>query len=176
MQSQGGQSGTDERDFLVAAFGIDGELEGTARFPFAKLSGKWLKICEEFLAAHGPVFEAGWSGNLAHIHTRLTSSSGAALVTFSANGKPAASIALASGLSATAELSVLEMFIHSLRRVEAVAAAATADDPFRDILHIKERPVMIVVPWPVAETSDQDHALVRELSTHLAGAFFSRNR
>jgi hypothetical protein len=31
---------------------------------------------------------------------------------------------------------------------------------------------MVAVPWPDKNLTEQDHALVRELSLHLSGAFF----
>jgi|SRR5581483_2269172 len=160
--------------FSVAAFGIDGEVQGIDRWDFEKLSSKWLRICGEYLEHHGASFDASWSGPLAHIQTKFTSASGAALVTFGVKGKLAASVALASGLTPATESSVLKMFVNSLRGVELVAAAAQSPEPFREVLAIEERPLMLVVPWADSEVSEQDQALIRELAIHTAGAFFMR--
>jgi len=160
---------------FVAPFSVDGELEGIDYWEFGKLSSKWLSICDEFLRGNGTSFNAPWSGNLSHIQTKFTASSGAALVTFSVNGRPAASVALASGLSLMAESEVMKMFVSSLRTVAMVSTAAKSAEPFQEVLSIKKRPVMIVVPWPDSTISQQYHALVRELAIHLAAAFFMRD-
>jgi hypothetical protein len=162
--------------FFVAPFGADGEPEGLEYWELGKLSKKWLATCDQYLDLHGTFFDAPWGGNLSQIQTKFTSTSGIALVTFSAHGKPAASIALATGLSPAAEANVIRMFVDSLRRVGLVAAAAASPEPFQKVFAVKERPVMIVVPWPDSTISQQDHALVRELAVHTAGAFFGRIR
>lgn len=162
---------SDGAGFYIAGFGVDGELEGTDFWPFERLSAKWLDICREYLAAYGASFDEPWSGTLSHIRTRFTAVSSAALVTLSTHGRPVASVALASGFARDAELSVLKMFVNSLRGVELVGIAAKSQEPFEQMLEIPERPLMIVVPWASPETSEQDHALVRELSIHMAGAF-----
>lgn len=71
-----------------------------------------------------------------------------------------------------AESTVLDLFIASLRKVEMVRATASSDEPFAEVLRIRERPLLVVVPWPDPEISDPDEALVRKLGVHLAGAFF----
>jgi hypothetical protein len=162
--------------FFVAPFGIDGEPEGLDRWELAKLSAKWLAICEEHLELHGTSFNAPWRGHISHVQMKFTSASGVALVTFFVRGRPAASVALASGLSPTAEADVMRMFVDSLRRVAVVRAAAASQNPFQEAFTVRERPVMIVVPWPDAMISEQDRALVRELAIHTAGAFFARNQ
>lgn len=158
--------------FWIAAFGIDGEFVGKDRWEFEKLSAKWLSICREFLAQHGDSFDASWSNALAHIQTKFTADMGVALATFSAHGRPVVSVVLASGLSPVAESSVLKMFINSLQGVELVGAAVRSQNAFHELLCLPERPAMIVVPWADPEVSEQDEALVRELSLHTAGAYF----
>jgi hypothetical protein len=64
------------------------------------------------------------------------------------------------------------MFVESMRRVPAVRRAAHLGEPFRALHSIRERPLMVAVPWPDKNLTEQDHALVRELSLHLSGAFF----
>jgi hypothetical protein len=172
MQEQGGGVDRRKNGFFIAAFGIDGECEGTDYWDFEKLSSKWLNICEEHLAQHGASFDAPWNGRLSHIQTKFTAASGVALVTLSAYGRLGVSVALASGHSSDAETSVLKMFVNSLRGAQLVNVASQSQEPFQDVLAIKERPVMIVVPWAAPEISEQDHALLRELSIHIAGAFF----
>jgi hypothetical protein len=160
--------------YFIATFGIDGEPVSTGYWSLAKLSAKWLKLCREYLDWHGTAFDEPWSGKLSHIRTKFSAASGVGLVTFSASGIPVVSIVLASGRSPAPETSVLKMFVESLRGVELVRAAAQSDQPFEQALAIKERPLMILVPWAFRETSEEDQALVRELSLHLAGAFFDR--
>ena len=76
--------------FFIAPFAIDGEQQGLGFYGCDKLSKRWLDICGDFLAQHGPSFDATWSGNLSHIRTRTTAASGAALMTFYVHGKVAA--------------------------------------------------------------------------------------
>jgi hypothetical protein len=159
--------------FFIAPFVIDGESEGIDYWEIAKLSGKWLAICADHLEKHGSSFDAPWPGHLSYLSTRLTAASGAALVTFRVHGKLASSVALASGRSPAADAEVLKLFVESLRRVRLVVASAQSLEPFEKMLAIVERPVMVVVPWPDTGISDQDHAVVRELELHTAGAFFS---
>lgn len=161
-----------DRLFHIAAFAVDGNLVGLEAWSSEQLSQKWLISCSEFLDRHGASFDESWSGRLSHIRTKFTAASGTALVTFSANGRVAASVGLASGVSPAAESSVLAMLVDSLRSTHLVRAATRSEEAFRPVLQIVERPLMIVMPWPDDETSDQDHALVQELSIHLAAAFF----
>jgi hypothetical protein len=105
------------RGFYIASFCIDGEPEGLGFWELEKLSGKWLAICDEYLESNGISFDTPWSGNLSHIKTKFTSGSGIALVTFSVNGTPAASVALFSGLSLAAESEVIRVFVDSLGQV-----------------------------------------------------------
>lgn len=158
--------------FHVAAFGMDGDLVGMDRWSFDRLSDKWLAICEEYLRHHGSSFDEPWSGNLSHIRTKLTSVAGTALATFSSHGRIAVSVALASGESPISEKSILEMFVKSLRESQPVRAAARSQVVFQRALDIAERPLMITVPWPDELVSDQEHAVIQELSVHLAAAFF----
>ena len=162
--------------FFVAPYSVDGESQGVEYFELAKLSAKWLSICGEFLDHYGDSFDSPWSGTLSHITTKFTAASGAALVTFRVRERPAVLIALASGLSQAQEDALLKLFVDSLRRLELVRAAAELPDPFQSMLTVKERPLMVVVPWPDDEHSEQDRALVRELAIHTCGAFFNSLR
>jgi hypothetical protein len=158
--------------FHVAAFAGNGELEGVGRWDADTLSPKWLRICGDFLAAHGSRFDAAWPGELAHVRTKFTATAGVALATFKVREKIASSLALSSGRESAAEHTVLDMFVRSLRNVEIVRATARSDDPFDAVLRIRERPLLVIVPWADPEISDPTEALVRKLSVHLAGAFF----
>jgi hypothetical protein len=160
--------------FFIAVFGIDGEPEGFDYWDLSSLSEKWLTLCKEFLEHHGSAFDEAWSGPLSHIATRFTAGSGAALATFRVSGRLVALLALASGHSPQAEHEVVSMFVESLRGLDLIRAATSSPKPFQGMLDIKERPLMIVVPWPDESITDQDHNLVRELGLHTAGAFFAR--
>lgn len=164
----------DQNGFFVAAFAADGHLEGVHRWAAGSLSGKWVELCREYLDYHGDNFVASWSGELARLSTRLTSEQGVALVTFSLDGKAVASILLASGNAVRAEMSVMKLFINSLIGVDQVRLSATTDEPFREMLSMTDRPLMVVIPWADETVDDQEHALVRELSLHLAAAYFAR--
>jgi hypothetical protein len=160
--------------FFIAPFSIDGEQEGLVFRDISKLSSKWLSICSDFLNSHGNSFEAAWSGQLSHIKTRFTVASGVALVTFYIADRIAASIVLSDGSSSSTESKVLQMFVDSILKIKLVQEAATSPTVFHKMLSIKERPLMVVIPWPDADITATDHDLVRELTQHLAGAFFTR--
>jgi hypothetical protein len=162
--------------FFVAPFSVDGEMQGLDVFEPSALSGRWLGLCRDHLERYGSVFDRAWEGNLSHIRTKFTSASGVAFISFYVESRLVASIALGTGRSSSAESEALRMFVISLRRVDLVRVAANSGDPFQKVLMIEERPLMIVVPWPDLGVSDQDHALVRELATHLAGAFFGQTQ
>ena len=158
--------------FFIAPFSVDGECQAIDYWECAELSARWLAVCAEHLARHGASFDAPWNGNLSHISTKMTAVSGAAIVTFKVGGDIAASVVLADGRSPLAESEVLKMFVESVRKVGVSVAAGTSSHPFQRVLSIEERPLMVVVPWPDDAIAEQDHAAVRELSIHLAGAFF----
>jgi hypothetical protein len=160
--------------FFVAPFAIDGELAGLAHWEPAALSAEWLGVCDEHLGQYGLCFDASWKGRLSHIRTKLTSASGAALATFWAGGRLALSLLFASGHAPEAESELMDLFTQSLRRMPMVSAAADSSEPFRAVRAIKERPLMIVVPWPDEAISDADHELVQQLATHMAATFFAR--
>ncbi|MCC8443898.1 hypothetical protein LN449_15420 [Xanthomonas cannabis] len=163
---------SEQKSFCVAAFSVDGLLVGAHQWTMASLSPNWLDLCSEYLDHHGDHFNAQWSGALAHISTNFTSEQGVALVTFSSNGMPAASILLASGKSRDADLSAMKLFINSLIGIDAVRLGAATDEPFREMLSIPDRPLMVVVPWADESDDAQEHSLIRELSLHLAAAYF----
>lgn len=159
--------------FFILPFGMDGEPVGFGFWEQVRLSENWLTVCRDYLNEHGAVFDASWSGNLSHIRTKITSASGTALVTFFVQGKVALSVLLLAGTSPAAEESAAQMFVESLRRSAPVQAATQSPNPFNNIFSAKDRPLMVVVPWPETTVSEQDHKLVRELGLHLAGAFFT---
>ena len=165
---------TEQKKFYVAAFGMDGCLVGIQHWSADSMSTKWLNICGTYLDHYGNRFNSSWSGALSHIKTKFTSEQGVALVTMNSNDKPLASILLASGKSKDADLSVMKLFINSLIGVDLVRLNAATDEPFRAMLSIPERPLMVVVPWADEGADDQVHSLVRELSLHLAAAYFLR--
>ncbi|MFS2205191.1 hypothetical protein [Variovorax sp. Varisp36] len=162
--------------FFVAAFGIDGEFVGIKKESLDSLSDKWIYICRDYLRHYGEDFDVPWSGNLSHIRTKFTSEAGAALATFSVDGKIASSIALSTGFSKEAELLVLKMFANSLRRIEIVKNSAKSSEPFEEIFSIDDRPLMILVQWADPEISEQDLHLIRELSLHFAAAYLMQDR
>ena len=162
--------------FWVAPFAIDGQSEGIGRWPYSRLSNKWLEICRGFLDFHPPSFESAWPGVLSHITIKLTTIAGLSLITFQVHGRPAACMILATGGATQIESGVLHIFVESLRRVSIVQATASSTPPFDQVFAITERPVMIAVPWPDSQISEQDHSLVKELALHTAGAFFMRQQ
>lgn len=160
--------------FFVAAYGLDGNEVGVGFWPTSRLSPEWVDISTAFLQSQGPCFDTALGDPLSHIQIKFTSVPGVAMSTLLAHGHLAASVLLLSGSSAVAEAEVARMFVDSLRQVDAVTTVTDSASPFEGILSLTDRPLMVVVPWPNALVADEDHELVRELSTHLAAAFFTR--
>jgi hypothetical protein len=160
--------------FFVAPFLIDGNLEDIGFWEFAELSEQWLGTCQSILDHYDASFEMPWQGNLSHISTKVTSASGAALVTFRIHGTIASSIALVSGVHSQVEDEVLRMYTESLRRISLAQGIADSPEAFEKARSIKERPLMIVVPWPQDAIDPNDYSLIQELAIHLAAAFFKK--
>lgn len=158
-------------DFYLAPFAIDGELAGIAPMSLSTLSPQWLEFCRELIDRNGESFTGALpQQSLRHISLQITSSAGATLATFSANGEIVSSAASLTGTNPMADAQVLDMFVKSLRTAYLVRAASRSSEPFEQALHLAERPLYIVVPWANPIVSDTDHDLVRELNSHLAGA------
>ena len=160
--------------FFIVPFAFDGEQVGSGYWPLSRLSAKWLGVCSEFIQAHGPVFDAPWSGKLSHIRTKFTSASGAAIGTFFVQSEIVSSVLLLNGSSPNAEQTVAKMFADSLTKTFQSQLRQPPTDSFSKISSISERPLMVIVHLPAPDVSDDDQEIVRELALHLAGAFFAR--
>ena len=161
-----------EPNFEIAAFDPSGLLLGTSTRSLSNLSEKWLAIATAYLAAHGENFKADWGGPLEHLVTQITSFDGVALVSYYAKGILVVSAALLCGANSETELSILKMFVHSLRKTEVVRASAVNETPFEDVFQLMTRPLMVVVPWGDERVAEQDDELVQELALHFAAAYF----
>ncbi len=164
------------RGFHVAPFALDGELIETAYWPLEKLSPRWVEACGRFLTENGASFLSAWAPPLAHIETRFSSDRGAALATFYVEQRVTAVCALASGAHAAADSEVLEKFVASLRHLRAVKAAAASCDPFGRARSLPERPLLALCTRGDPFISAADEALARELTRHVAAAYFSATR
>lgn len=161
----------DTEGFHLAAFGLDGTLEGDRKQKHQDLSTHWLKVCDELIAEKGLNFDHQWTGALSKIRSKITSAKGAAICTFFVNDQAVSSMLLLSGGDEQSEREISTMFIGSLRKTSLVVAASNKVEPFAEILTIIQRPLMVVVPFSNLAVSDQSYDLVRELSLHLASAF-----
>lgn len=161
----------DAEGFYLAAFGVDGVLEGEGHWDHQDLSERWLTLCDELIAEKGMNFDHQWTGPLSKIRTKMTSANGAGICTFFVNERTVSSVLLLRGIEPQSELEVSTMFVESLRATPLVAAASGSSEPFADVLSIVQRPLMVVVPFPDPTVSDQSYDLVRELSLHLSSAF-----
>jgi hypothetical protein len=157
--------------FFVAAFTIDGTLEGKGRWMYRDLSSKWLNLCDELLRAKGANFDYRWSGPLSHIRTRLTSDHGAGICTIFVNDRVGVSILLLRGRDGSAERNVSRMFVNSLQKVHLAQSISGLSEPLAEVFALSERPLMVVVPIPDESLSDQEQDEARELSLHMASAF-----
>lgn len=93
-----------------------------------------------------------------------------ALATFLIDSVPVGSSAFLRGTDSAAEREVLQMFVNSVRRAEAVKRAKTTPEPFAKAFTISERPIHVVIAWGTEQ--NEDAGTVSELSTHFAAAFF----
>jgi hypothetical protein len=164
------------RGFYVAPFAPDGELIDVGFWTADALSEAWLNVCESFVAKHADSQIHSWGHELGHVSSRLTASSGAALVTFYVNQQIVLSSALLSGNDPGAEASLADLFVESLRRTPLVQAAAgsSANMAFDAVRSLRQRPLAAVVVWHPDNATDEDMELVRELALHLAWVYFLR--
>lgn len=161
--------------FHTAPFGIDGQLEGEGFWHFAQLSEKWVDICGDALEHFGPAFDHEWAGPLSFVRTKLTSADDCAIVTIYLRDHVASSLLLLRGDNVVAEEAARTAFIKSLAETQLVRSAAHYSGvvrPFDQANVLNQRPLVIVVAVPDEAFSEEDFKLARELSLHLAGAYF----
>ena len=152
--------------------GIDGLAVGNGFWDYTKLSRRWLDMWGQHFEIHGFASDVPLEGALSHIRIKVTSVSGAALITLFVHDRMVSSVLLLSGQSPSADREIAQMFILSLKR----STGASSPTAFGQVLSSEERPLMVVVHWPDAIVSEGDHELLRELALHMAGSFFSRQR
>ena len=160
--------------FHIAAFSLEGALEGIRRCDPGEISQEWLRAADELLSSGGEMFDYEWPSALSNIRTKFTSIHSSALATFLVSGEIAASILLTRGAGSTAEGQIMSIFAQSLANSDPAKEAGGDARPFEGIQDIKERPLMVVVPWMSEGIEQRDHDLVREIAIHLAAAYFRR--
>ena len=158
--------------FFVAPFSCVGEAQGVDEWSQDQLSGRWLEKCAQFLVSHGDVFDDNWTGELSHVRTKMTSESGAALVSISIHGELALSAVFLRGENVEVEAEVIEMFVRSMAR--NVPQGIAGD--FSEANDIVARPLMLVVPFVNENVSEFDHDVARELLLHFGAAFLCRQK
>ena len=159
--------------FWVAPFGIDGELEGTGFWDFSSLTERWLEHYRAFLKAKGPNFDCQLDEPLSRFRLKLTSSSGAALLTISVLNNVASSLALLGGIFPEIDRQVARLFVDSVRRSALAKTTANSAKPFETLFNIAHRPLMAVIPWPNDLIPAEDYNLAREVGLHFSAAFFA---
>jgi len=157
------------KTYYVAPFVFNGEFLGVAEWNVSDLSVRWLGFARELLCASGSSFKCSLPDPFERVSLKFTSTQGAALVNFELDGMPAASSVYLRGDNMVTELEVLQMFVKSMRGVEAVRRTQATSEPFNEIFSVTERPLHIVIPWPTDEKND---SIIRELNNHFAVAFF----
>jgi hypothetical protein len=159
--------------FHIAAFALDGKLEGMSRLEPGDLSDEWKSVADELLQSGGPMFDYNWPTKLSHIRTKFASVQGTATATFLVFGEIAASVLLMRGSGSPAEAQIMRLFVESMANSDPVRELAAGSAPFEALRTIEERPLMAVLPWMSEGIEQRDHDLVRELAVHLAAAYFS---
>ena len=162
--------------FHVAPFAPDGDLVDVALRMWDTLSPNWILASSTMLASLTASKRVSWGEGLSHIETGFVGQAGAALVTFYVRGVVVLSGVLLSGIAPQAENELLGMFVDARRRTDLVKAAALNGGrvAFEDAKRLRERPVAIFVIWHPDSASDEDMEVVRDLSLHLAAAYFRR--
>lgn len=161
---------TTSQTFYVAPFAFNGEFQGIGVRQMSALSNRWLDFSRNILRAGGASFDTLLPPPFERVGLRFTSARGAALATFSLDGTMVASSAYLRGDDIAAERELLEMFVESLRRVDAVRQTQATSQPFAEVFGISERPLHVVVAW--GSSPKQDSEMIAQLGTHFAGAFF----
>ncbi|HEY5721555.1 MAG TPA: hypothetical protein VIT45_04460 [Allosphingosinicella sp.] len=159
--------------FHIAAFALDGKLEGISRLEPSDLSDEWRGAAGDLLQSGGPMFDYNWPTKLSHIRTKFASVQGTATATFLVFGEIAASVLLLRGSESPAQVQITALFVQSLANSDPVRELAAGSAPFEALQTIEERPLMAVMPWMSEGIEQRDHDLVRELAIHLAAAYFS---
>ena len=156
--------------YHVAAFAADGSLVGVGSWDRAALSAKWLAVGGALVQA---AIRSGRAAvpieQLNHLALHVSQVSGVMLATYYAHDTLAASTLLLPGKALEIEAELIGMFVRSLRSTEAVTRLQTVE-PFAALFSLAERPLHVVVPWAHAAVSEDDHQLIQQLSTHVAGA------
>lgn len=168
------QSVSDAEGFFVAAFSAFGHCEGIDRWEYRNLSEKWISLCRELLENLGDLFDYRWADQLSQIRTKFTSSNGVGICTIFVDEVVASSILLMKGGDAAAEKAVAEMFVNSLTVSGLPLMSVEAVNGFDAISSFQDRPLMVVVPFPSEEVSEQNEDIVRELGWHFAAAFLQQ--
>lgn len=65
------------------------------------------------------------------------------------------------------------MFLDSIRNVELVRLAET-NRGFDTLWSIQERPLMVIVPWPIHEMTDSESEVVTQFSIHFAASLIAK--
>jgi hypothetical protein len=160
---------TDTQTFHVAPFVFSGESRGIGAWQMSALSKRWLDFGRDVLRSGGASFSSLLPAPFERVGLRFTSARGAALATLSLDGAVVALSAYLRGDDTAAERELLQMFVESLRRVDAVRQTQTTRQPFAEVFGISERPLQVVVALGLSP--GQDSEMIAQMGTHFAGAF-----
>ncbi len=158
----------------VAPFACDGDAIGTGEWNANNLSSEWLGRCATL-----PPPDSDGRQCLADpfdefsVHATVAGASG--IASFFVRGSLASSSAFLSGDDAELDQQVLTMFIESLRRIPIVTASSKTNEPFSQMLDVRERPVHFAVPWPDDDVSDAEFDTLSLFSNHYVTCVLSNN-
>lgn len=156
----------------MAPFACDGELLGVGSWSSGNLSTDWLTRCAALSE-----FEHPNTIHLAQPYNDFSVCStvvdGVALATFRYRDTIAASAVISNGQDRLTETDIFRMFLDSIRNVELVRLAET-NRGFDTLWSIQERPLMVVVPWPIHEMTDSDSEVVTQFSIHFAASLIAK--
>ena len=128
-----------------------------------------VEVFRSMLNRHGENFREPLPvDGLGHIELNWTRQGTAAVATFWSGGTPVTTSALAPGLSADDDQAVLWGVQSLILRFHGDSPA----EPGFDLLTIPDRPLIATLPIPVPVTNPADMAMIADMETCLAAAFF----
>jgi len=154
--------------FALHIFYPDGGPPESAEKRISELSPKWLSICADLLAHHGPVMNHNMGGTLSHLDIRM----GGPTVHLLAFGHLCHQLAISRGSGSEQDRAAVSQFKILLEKIAEIAGRVVDRAA---IAVLDEAPcaqsVLVFDMCQPAVDENQKHALV-DLGVHLAGAYY----
>lgn len=153
-------------NFAIHCFYADGGLPDSGSRRISDLSPKWLAICDDLLAAHGPVLKHNMGSTLSHFDIAMAGP----MIELNAYGQPGFVLAITLGTGSQQDQATVLKFREDWSRL--VESAGKKIHPAGVIVlnqATREQSILILDLCPSLE-EDQKLALL-QFGEHLAGAY-----